>query len=272
MYRDLVRSYSHRKTKKEIDRVFAFEGIINILGELTHDKLFFGCLEKYLDLSLLWRPTENRVEPCRIGELWVLPSWNCASHEVAVEYPNDMWFTSEVDWYFLDKDQLLCPVKSLKCLGNHAPLRDDFHRPVTRDALMSQCLRIWDDIPLKILYGWCQISTSFYVRDLRIFDENKQPIDPEWNTVMYSECIPATNSEFVPVKLCLISRSNHADLNPYTNFQNRDWELQQHKVNVLLIEKKQANSDEWRRTAITSIWNTAAWKRAKNEWRLIKLG
>ena len=88
----------------------------------------------------------------------------------------------------------------------------------------------------------------------------------------YSECIPATNSEFVPVELCFISRSNHADLGPYTNFQNRDWELQQHKVNVLLIEKKGADRDEWKRIAIAGIFNIAAWKRAKKEWRLIKLG
>jgi hypothetical protein len=59
MYSDLVRSYSQRKTRKEIDRVFAFEGIINLLGEMTYDKLFFGCLERYLDLSLLWRPTKE---------------------------------------------------------------------------------------------------------------------------------------------------------------------------------------------------------------------
>jgi hypothetical protein len=199
-------------------------------------------------------------------------SWNWASHEVAVGYPNDTWFTSEVDWYYLDKDKLLYPVKSLKYLGNHAPLRDDFHRPVTRKALNSHDLYISDDIPRQILYGWCQIITSFYVKGLRLFDENKRAIDPEWNTVTYSECIPATNLEFVPVELCFISRSNHADLGPYTNFQNRDWELQEHNINVLLIEKKDAESDAWKRVAIANIRNTAAWKRAKKEWRLIKLG
>ena len=127
MYRDLVRSYSRRHTTRDFDRVVAFKGVINLLGEITHEKPFFSCLEKYLDLSLLWRPTKNTDEPCRIGGLWVLPSWTWTSHEIAVEYPSDTWFTSEVDWYYMNEDRRLYPVKSLKYLGNHAPLRDDFH-------------------------------------------------------------------------------------------------------------------------------------------------
>ena len=275
IYKDLVRGYTHRQMRYEADRVHAFDGI-NRLLEVAFQRHYYHAYRydfygKYLDMQLLWRPIQNRVHPCRREHLAHVPTWSWASHEITVMYPGDTWVTSEVDWYNKNARGELLWVRSVKFLGNHAPLRDDFRRAVTQEQLDSDGVQfnLDDDSFSKMrLYGWCQVCTCFYVKDLRLWDENKQPIDPEWNEVMYSDCIPATSSEFMPVELCFISRSHHADLNPRGGFRNGDWDLEEHSINLLVIETEDGYS---KRVAITSIFNTALWKGAKKEWRLIKL-
>jgi hypothetical protein len=116
------------------------------------------------------------------------------------------------------------------------------------------------------------------VKDTRLFDADKQHVDvhsqrPNWNTpaVMYSNCVPATTSEFMPVELCLISRSDYAPFHPtsvetWPRYINLD--VEEHNINLLVIETKTGVS---KRVAVVSIRDAALWKRAKKEWRLIKL-
>lgn len=270
-YRDLVRGYTRREMRFESDRIPAFAGIAGLLANTFGCKFLYGLPEKYFDMALLWRPRQNRVEPCRASGLENVPSWSWASHEIGAEYTGDTWMTSEVDWYYVDDDHSLQRMQSLKYSGNHAPMREDFQRPVTMDQLDSHGFSVTRDEPLSSIYGWCQVSDVCYIKDSRLYDETKQPFDADWNTVMYSNAPPTNGAEFVPVELCFISRSNHADLNPRvmkTRFRNGDWDLEEHKINVLIIETHKGVS---KRIAKASIFNAAQWKRVKREWRLVKL-
>jgi hypothetical protein len=264
VYKDLVVGYTNRKMRFASDRLPAFAGISSILGLHFESKFLFGLPEKFLDLTLTWIPLNNLTAPCRRDGLEAVPTWSWASHEIPAGSMGDLWLTSEVDWHCIEESGKLRRVHSLKTIGTHVPLRKDYLKPITLLELAAHGLVLSTDLPFAALYGWCQISSHFYLHRLRLYDRDKHLVYSGFLEVQFSDVPPVSTEEYAPVEVLCLSRSGHAGVdNPLT-----DWENQKHGINLLIIERQ---GNVTKRLGFISIADVQVWKNAKKEWILIKL-
>jgi hypothetical protein len=266
IYKELVRGYTYRQMRYESDRIPAFAGIAGLLEREFNTPFLFGLPEKYLDLALTWIPHHNLTEPCRRSGLEDIPSWSWASHEIGAEYTGDTWLTSEVDWYRVDVNGNLRRVQSLKTIGIHIALREDFNMPVTMEQLRSNNILSTAATSRGALFGWCQVSTCFFLKGLQLCDQNKLPVRSPIGYVRFSNMPPTWEQEYVPVEVLCLSRSYHSDLG--SNDRSGGWESLPHGINLLIISRQ---GNVATRIAKAEIEDALLWKQVEKEWMLVKL-
>jgi Heterokaryon incompatibility protein (HET) len=266
MYKELVRGYTYRSIKESADRLRAFAGIAGLLEGHFDTKFLHGLPEKYLDFALTWIPHHNLTAPCRRDGLDDVPSWSWGSHDIRAEYTGDTWLTSEVDWHRVDENKNLSRVRSFKTFGTHAPLRKDFDKPVTMDQLRSNKITLNQNNSEAALYGWCQVSSRFFLKDTQLYDENKNLVKSPVGYVRFSDMPPKTNQNYVPVEVLFLSRS-YSD---YLRFNTGpgEWETSPHLINLLVISRR---GNVATRLAKAETNDTLLWKQVQKEWMLIKL-
>lgn len=201
----------------------------------------------------------------------MVPSWSWASHDTAVTYTGpvdaNVWLTSEVDWHCVDSMHQIRRTQSLSTFGQHCPLRTDFYQDVTSQQLRDVDLFCDSDTPGSALFGWCQVATSFFVKDRHLYDNEKNTVDPSFAEVMYSNHAPPKGS-YQPVELLCLSRSHHLDFWMPSRGEDDTWETEPHTITVLVIERQGSVA---KRVAIAYITDTELWKRTEKRRMLLKL-
>lgn len=287
VYRDLVRSYTHRQIKFPQDRTAAFAGIVSLLEEKYQSTFVSSIPEKFIDSALLWRAQRPRLDIASVGnELAGVPSWSWTSRLLSVGYPGDIWLTSEVDWYLLDQQDSLRRSRSLKVMGTCIPMRDDYERLVTKSMLSLHgelneqhtcevslsCDAKWCPKTRHYsLVGWCQMVASFTVCDGFLCQADRQLIDTAKVPIWFDAPQDFKPSEHHPVEVLLLSRSHHQSVSPQkpaARWKLVDWELSRHTLNLLVVERR---GNVARRLGIVGIVDVGLWQKVKKEWALIKL-
>jgi heterokaryon incompatibility protein (HET) len=260
LYGEIVWEYTSRHMKYESDRLNAFAGITRILQQQFNTSFIHGLPERFFDAALTWSPRQNRSTPCRRKNLTHIPTWSWASYEISVDISNLKIFVSEVDWYRVDEQHELRQVRSLRVRGpSFDKLRSDFVKPVPKAELEVQGLCLDDEVPGGAIFGYCQLSTTFFAKwdsevDLwDLFDKGKQPVARlHYRGLWFSDKPPEWGYDYVPVELLCLCRSGSRALNIAT---------------VLLIERE---GQVARRLAIATL-EVGFWEEAVKEWVLIKL-
>lgn len=181
----------------------------------------------------------------------------------------NVWLTSEVDWHCVDSEQRVRRIQSLRTIGQHCPLRQDLYQDITSQQLRDHDLLSYIDRPGSALFGWCQVVTSFFVKDRHLYDSDKNTVDRIFAEVMYSDQAPPKGS-CEPVELLCLSRSHHLDFWLPSGPEGEDdvWETEPHTSNVLVIERQGSVA---KRVAIAHITDAALWRRTEKQRMLLKL-
>lgn len=276
-YTQLVRSYTFRQVRNTSDRIPAFAGIATLLEVQFATNFIYGIPEKHLNFGLLWTPCQNSPTPCRKAGLEDVPTWSWASHEIDVGYSGDNWLTSEVDWFFLDRDNSLRAAQTLIRFGAAPmPFRADFLKPVLLSQIAQYGLLEPKGSPTPLLgeprrlVGWCQITDCFYTRGHQLYGPGKQLVT---DIVSWSDAapVPAGDLDFHPIELLFLSRTNNQPLaSTVKRLESRqvDYVSLRHTINVLVIHRV---GNIAKRLATSYLKDVELWESVPKTWMLIKL-